>query len=231
MPNVEIIPAILPKSFRELTEHLELLRGVTRMVQIDVCDGLFVPSKTFPYIDREAFEPILLQEVGLPLWEDFDFEIDLMVNDSQKDSQEWVRAGASRIVIHIESPDDRKALEALQPLRDTYATAVEVVLAIDLATPIERLESLVPLGSAIQCMGIAHDGFQGQPFDKRAYERVAEIKKLYPEHAISVDGGVNFEDAKKLIDAGATRLIVGSALFEGDARENYNKFESIVNSR
>jgi len=232
----EVIASVLPfTTYEELKNKIGSLRGVVSTIQIDFCDGIFVPSKTWPFtsggFDDFDFQKIINEEQGLPFWDEFDFEIDLMVNDSQKDSQEWVRAGASRIVIHIESPDDRKALEALQPLRDTYATAVEVVLAIDLATPIERLESLVPLGSAIQCMGIAHDGFQGQPFDKRAYERVAEIKKLYPEHAISVDGGVNFEDAKKLIDAGATRLIVGSALFEGDARENYNKFESIVNSR
>lgn len=224
---IEIIPAILPSSYRDLEDKLMRVRGLTRSVQIDVCDGFFVPSKTFPYTssaDKEQFEQILAEEDTMPFWEEFDFELDLMVNESKKVSEEWVRAGASRIIIHIESPDDRGALEALQPLRDTYATAVDVVLAISLDTPIEKLETLAHLGSGIQCMGIARVGMQGQTLDSRVYEKVKEIKRLYPEHVVSVDGGVTVLNAKALVDAGATRLAAGSALFDGDIEQNFDAF-------
>lgn len=221
---IEIIPAILPISYRDLEDKLSRVRGLTRVVQIDVCDGFFVPSRTFPYTERDFFELILKEEETLPFWEEFDFELDLMVNESKKASGEWVQAGASRIIVHIESPDDRDALEALQPLRDTYATAVDVALAISLDTPIEKLETLAGYGSAIQCMGIAKIGLQGQPQDARIYERIKEIKRLYPVHSIAVDGGVTIESARRLVDAGATRLVVGSALFEGDIEQNFDAF-------
>lgn len=225
---VEIIPAILPTSYRDLEDHLMKVRGLTRTVQIDVCDGFFVPTKTFPYTDKEIFAQILAEEETLPFWEEFDFELDLMVRESKTAAEDWVKAGAARIIIHIESPDDRAALLALQPLRDTYATAVDVALAINLDTEIEKLETLATLGSTIQCMGIAKIGMQGQPFDERAYERVKEIKRLYPEHVVSVDGGVRVENAKALVEAGATRLIVGSALFEGNVEDNFRAFEKEV---
>ena len=225
---IEIIPAILPKSISDLESHLNRVRDISRTVQIDVCDSFFVPSKTFPYTDRAAFEKILSEEETLPFWEEFDFELDLMVNDSKVASEEWVRAGASRVIIHIESPDDRAALMSLQPLRDTYATAVDVALAINLDTPIDKLETLAEFGSTIQCMGIAKIGFQGQELDERVYERVREMRKLYPEHAIAVDGGVKISNAKKLVDAGAERLVVGSGLFEGDVSQNYEALRKEV---
>lgn len=225
---VEIIPAILPVSYRDLEDSLMRVRGLTRAVQIDVCDGFFVPSKTFPYTDKETFAQILAEEETLPFWEEFDFEIDLMVNGARVASDEWVKAGASRIIVHVESPDDRDALTSLQPLRDTYATSVDVALAISLDTPISKLETLAVLGSTIQCMGIASIGFQGQALDARVYEKIKEIARLYPKHIIAVDGGVNKDTAVALVDAGATRLVVGSALFSGDIVENYDTLMSLV---
>ena len=63
-------------------------------------------------------------------------------------------------------------------------------------------------------MGIARIGFQGEPFDERVIEKIKEIKKHYPEMIVSVDGGVSLENAQALIEAGATRLVSGSAIFE-----------------
>jgi ribulose-phosphate 3-epimerase len=228
---IEIIPAILPKSLDGLEGNLSRIRGVARTVQIDICDGVFVPNTTWPYTDRSAFETILSEKEGLPFWEDFDFEIDLMVQTATADALEWVQAGAARIIIHIESADDRGALEALQEFRSIEGgPGVEVALALSLDTPIEKLESLVQYASAIQVMGIARIGFQGEQFDERALERVRELKNLYPDLTIGVDGGVTLENAPALIDAGASRIVVGSAIFTGEAADNYRTFKSLVAS-
>lgn len=217
---IEIVPAILPRDLDDLASHLESIHGLARAVQIDVVDGRFAPTRTWPYEDRESFESILSEAEGLPMWEDFDFEVDIMAEASREAALEWVRAGASRIVIHIESPDDRGALEALQEFREVEA-AIEVGLAISLDTPIEKLDSLAHLGSFIQVMGIAHIGRQGEPFDDRAIMRIRELRQKYPTHVLSVDGGVRAENAQALVEAGATRLVAGSAIFDGDARENF----------
>jgi pentose-5-phosphate-3-epimerase len=64
----EIIPAILPRDLDDLVGHLEEVRGVARLVQIDVVDGRFAPTRTWPYEDRASFEDILSEEQWMPLW-------------------------------------------------------------------------------------------------------------------------------------------------------------------
>jgi ribulose-phosphate 3-epimerase len=77
-------------------------------------------------------------------------------------------------------------------------------------------------------MGIGRIGFQGQNFDERVFEKIAEIRTKYPTMLISVDGGVNEDSAPLLIDAGVNRLIVGSAIFESDnIPEAIHTFENI----
>ena len=230
MSSVEIIPAPLPKSLADLEEHLERVKGLAEWVQIDVADGIFVPNTTWPYTDRADFETILAEKEGLPFWEEFDFEVDLMVTHALQDAKEWVQAGAARIIVHIESEDASLALEALQPMRAVGgAPGVEVAVALSLDTPTQKLESFIPLADSIQVMSIARIGFQGEPFDERAIARVRQLKEMYPDHAIGVDGGVSLENARALVDAGASRLAVGSALFEADdSAEMYRALQALV---
>lgn len=225
----KIVPAILPRDLDDLIAHLEEVKGVARLVQIDVVDGKFAPTRTWPYEDRESFEEILSEEQGMPLWEDFDFEVDLMVEKAKDAALEWVRAGASRIIVHIESPDSEAALAALQEYR-AGEMRVEVGVALSLATPLDGLVRLAPSADFIQVMGIAEIGKQGEPFDARALLRIEELRDRLPSYPISVDGGVELENAPALIEAGATRLVAGSAIFDGDARENYKKLKLIVHS-
>jgi pentose-5-phosphate-3-epimerase len=69
----------------------------------------------------------------------------------------------------------------------------------------------------VQCMGIEKIGFQAQPFDARVLENIKKIKEMYPSILVSVDGGVNLNTAAQLVEAGADRLVVGSALFTSDS--------------
>lgn len=229
MPDrVEIIPAILPKHFDDLVEHLSLVKGLVKTVQIDICDGIFVPSKTFPFVDRAHFESILAQEEGLPMWDEFEFEVDLMVAGAAQVAGEWVRAGASRIIVHTKSRDAKVALEQLQPLRDDHGVGIDAAIAIGIDEPLEALAPFAPLTSTIQCMGIAKIGVQGEALDERIFARAEACASLYPEHVIAVDGGVTIEHAKKLVEAGVRRLAVGSHLFDGNVRENLQGFKAAL---
>lgn len=230
--KTEIIPAILPKDFAEVEEKIGLIRDYVKTVQIDVCDGQFVPSATWPYRkDDDSFDRIAREEEGLPGWEKLNFEIDLMVNKPEQVVEEWVTAGATRIIIHIEAKGDvAGAVEKL-------LGRVEVALAVGMDTALDMIRDprfkIQEEGwvQAIQLMGIDHVGFQGQPFDAKVIDRVRELRALYPEIAISVDGGVSLDNARQLIDAGATRLVVGSAIFGADNYlEALQKFKHIVNT-
>jgi ribulose-phosphate 3-epimerase len=208
---MEIIPAILPKDFAELTEKIEMVKGIAPLVQIDICDGKFVPQPGWPYKKKDNnFEAILAEDKGMPHWEEIDFEADLMIADPELEVEHWVTAGAKRIVVHIESTKNMdRIIGELQGL-------VEIGIAIGLDTPVDDIAPFVHDIDFIQCMGIARIGFQGQPHDARVLEKVRELKMRFPERLVSVDGGVSLENASALRDAGADRLIVGSALFESD---------------
>lgn len=209
---IEIIPAILPKSLEDLREHLSRIRHGTRAVQVDIVDGIFAPNKTWPYLKHASFEKVVSEEEGLPFWEEFDFEFDLMLEKPVSEVEHFVRAGGSRIIIHSRSSDARHALEKLQPMRaGEFAIAVGIALGAR-ATP----DDLVPhrgMYDFVQVMGIDHEGFQGQPFDENVLKLISTLRSLHPELIVQVDGGVTIDTASMLAEAGARRLVVGSAIF------------------
>jgi ribulose-phosphate 3-epimerase len=209
--KTEIIPAILPKDFAEIEEKIGLIRGFAKTVQIDVCDGQFVPNATWPYRkEDDTFKKILSEAEGLPGWQDLNFEIDMMVNKPEDHVDEWVSAGATRIIIHVEARGDvAAAVESLQG-------RAEIGLALNIETPLSALEPFKDKIQFVQCMGIDHIGFQGQGFDTKVIDKVKEVKAVFPALLVSVDGGVSLETAPLLIEAGVNRLVVGSAIFNSD---------------
>src|SRR5680860_1063473 len=101
----EIIPAILPQNFDELRVSLVAVPLLSSYFQIDICDGVFVPTVTWPYGDSREFLAIIGGEEGLPFWKDIQFEIDLMVTNPEDVIDDWIDVGASRIIVHNKSTD------------------------------------------------------------------------------------------------------------------------------
>lgn len=206
-----IIPAIIPASLSELKAVLEKV-SFASTVQIDVVDGKFVPFTSWPY------EPTGSPSEAADLLASHDAEIDLMVEDPIKAGREWLQAGARGLVFHLESLQDPK--EALA-LADEFS--FDLGLSINNDTPIETLYPYIQSADFVQVMGIAKIGQQGQPFDDRSLERVAELSALFPELTISVDGGVSESTIKNLKTAGATRFVVGSVILKADDPESKYK--------
>ncbi len=221
--KIEIIPAILPRDFRELEEKISMVKDFVNTIQIDICDGQFTRIPTWPYKKKdEMFRKMISQEEGLPGWDKVNFEFDLMVNMPEEVVTEWVSIGAHRIILHLESKGDiKKAI-------DDIKGKVEIGLALNMETSIDSIDSYIDDISSVQLMGIDNIGFQGQQFDEKVLERVVEVRMKYPDLTITVDGGVSLETAPKLVLAGANRLIVGSAIFESDNYiEAIQKFKGI----
>jgi ribulose-phosphate 3-epimerase len=105
-------------------------------------------------------------------------------------------------------------------------------IAIELDDNPEDIRGLVPYLRRIQCMGIEHIGVQGQPFTDKAIVMVKKLYELYGDKVrISVDGGVNESSIPALVKAGATRLVVGSAIFEStDPHGTIERLQNIANS-
>jgi ribulose-phosphate 3-epimerase len=218
---IEIVPAILEKDFAQIEQKLALVREAgVKNVQIDICDGHFVPSKTFGSAGcAESFARLAEMTVGLEL------ELDMMINwDSEIIGRfdKWIEtvqlSQCSRVVLHYTSVSNLnkwQEITNLLTIDETNISGLKIGLGVslddDLSKVAQLLESLE--FDFVQVMGITQIGFGGQQLDARALEVVASLHKLYPKLEISVDGGVKLHNAVKLTDAGATRLVAGSALF------------------
>lgn len=209
---MQIIPAILPKNQTDLNTQMKQLIGVVSYVQVDVCDGVFVPSKT-------QFQNLASLEV-------IEYELDLMIDKPERTLQDYIEMQPARIVIHLESVSDHVRLFlALEKIRGI----IEIGLCISNDTPEAVLEKYLDDVDFIQVMGIAEIGVQGNPFDERCIDRIAYLHRKYPDMPISVDGSVNTETIVRLRDAGATRFVAGSAVFgTKDVAGNIEKLESLI---
>lgn len=193
---MQIIPAIIPKNQTDLTTKAKQLRGVVPFVQIDICDGIFVPTKT--------------QFHELPFLDEIEYELDLMIDQPEKYIEDYIEMQPARIVIHLESV--HHAPELFIPL-ERVRGIIEIGLAIGNDTSEEVLEPYLDDVDFIQVMGISTLGLQGNAFDERCLERISYLHRKYPHLPLSVDGSVNTETITRLRDAGATRFVTGSAVF------------------
>ena len=226
----EITPAVLVKDFSELNEKLAKFVNITKMVQIDICDGKFVPSISWPMhqSDKSSVERILDEEEGMPFWDSLDFEFDLMVINAHRQFDFFSKLGAKSMIFHVEAETENDFKEFLESLDPYYKDNVGIGLAIDTTTDISKLEPFINLVDFVQCMGIEHDGFQGEAFDERVLDQIKKLRAKYPELSISVDGAVNEQTAQLLLKAGANRLVMGSTLLQSyDIRETIREFEKL----
>lgn len=237
---LEIIPALMPKSFSELREKLELVSGLVSTIQLDVMDGIFVPPKSWPYSeDVNILDELIRDEVELPGWQDINFEVDLMVQNPEQIVDKWLCVGVSRVIIHIESTENlADIVTRVESNVDRKNTAgddlyrVELGFAMDIDTPNESMYEWVPQVDFVQCMGIAKIGYQGNPFDERVVSKIKDLKDCYPDVIIQVDGGVSLDTAQQLIEAGAARLVSGSAIWKsGNVEDAIRRLQHLTNNQ
>lgn len=215
----EIIPAILPKNFEDLKNKVGAMRGLVPIVQIDLCDGKFVPTMTWPFHekDMQSLDDILNEREGMPYWDEINFELDLMVSDAVENFSNYLSMGARRVVFHIEAVGDLVEFKEFLEGIDLYVReGVDMGVAINNDTPLETIFPIISNVDFVLVMGIKNIGVQGADFDERALERISELKDKFPELVVSVDGSVNEETAPRLLAAGAGRLVVGSAIWQSD---------------
>jgi ribulose-phosphate 3-epimerase len=211
--SYEVIPAILARTYGEIKEKLALVRGAADTVQVDTCDGRFADNLLWPYVEKGRaddadFRELLSERKGLPFWNELDYEFDLMVQEPESIIADFVRIGASRLLVHLEST------ERMEDIIHEWKDSVEIGIALRPSTSLEELESYLHEIRLVQFMGSDNIAHAGVALDERIYGRLREFKKKHPEHIAAVDIGVNVETAPDLVAAGADRLVAGSAIFK-----------------
>jgi pentose-5-phosphate-3-epimerase len=124
---MQILPGILESSFNAIEERVEEVSHNVKKVHVDICDGLFVQSKTWPYIGmitgriEENFQvkQLLAEEIGLPLWDTVEYQFDLMIKDPWRNMALWAQIGASSVIIHPTSCEStEKTIVAIKLAQD-----------------------------------------------------------------------------------------------------------------
>ncbi len=196
---IEIIPAILPKNIYELEEGLAKLRGVARLVQVDLVGTNVLAGKE-----------------SIPFWDEFDFEADIMLQKPSSEIEAVLTAGPTRVVVHANAADAHEALLMLQATRKGEFI-IEVGVALASHDTIDALSKFEGLYDYVQVMGIDHIGVQGEPADPhhKELELIRALRAAHPTLTIQVDGAAGAHP-RELVLAGANRLIVGSRILSAN---------------
>ncbi|MFZ9045656.1 MAG: ribulose-phosphate 3-epimerase [Cyclobacteriaceae bacterium] len=200
---VMVSPSILAADFANLEKDTKRLNeSDADYIHIDIMDGIFVPNISFGFPVSKAIQ----KHATKPL----DFH--LMIERPDEYLQHCVKSGAEIISVHIEACKHlHRTVAAIQEL------GCKAGVAINPHTPVSQLESILPVADLILVMSV-NPGFGGQKFISETVEKVRELKKmakrLNPGVLIEIDGGVNQENGKALVEAGATMLVAGSFVFK-----------------
>lgn len=230
----EITPAILEKNFSEIKNKLSFLRGKAKCVQLDVCDGVFVANQTWPFatggFEDVDFEKIMNEEEGLPFWNDFDFELDLMVVNAVENFDFYLKLGPKRIIFHLSAQKNIEEFEHFLEGLDMYTRdSVEIGLAFRPSDDLTVVSKLANKVDFLHCMGSDKLGFQGETFSEQALQNIKFLKENLPGVVISVDIGINLENAETILEAGANRLTIGSGIWKSaDPIGALENFQSLV---
>ena len=207
---VEIIPSIIASDFAEVKSKLSRLEGLVNWVELDVMDGVFVPNHTWQTADD-------LNAIDGKT----KISAHLMVEYPETIVEDWQEV-ADRIVLHYESTND------LDKIIDNIGPHVGLAIALDLRTPVEKIYEYLGKIKTVQLMSIVRTGFSGEKFDERVFEKIRTLKTNWPDVKIIVDGGINLENGKRLIEAGVSGLVVGSQIWSAPSvEEAIKKFQSL----
>ena len=219
MKKIQISPSILSADFSQLgTEIKKLEEGGADLIHVDVMDGHFVPNLTIgpPVIKN------LRRYTKLP------FDVHLMISPVHEYIENYANAGADIITIH---PEATESLKETISLIKKFGKKVGVSLnpKTEIKTLIDEIDNI----DLVLVMSV-NPGFGGQKFMPEVLDKIKELKKIRDKNQyhfdIEVDGGINFSNSKKVLEAGADILVSGTTVFKengGDIRTNIEKLKSM----
>ena len=219
MKKIQISPSILSADFSQLGIEIKRLeQGGADLIHVDVMDGHFVPNLTIgpPVIKN------LRKYTKLP------FDVHLMISPVHEYIENYANAGADIITIHPEATENLKETISL-----IKKFGKKVGVSLNPKTEIKTLIDEIDNIDLVLVMSV-NPGFGGQKFMPEVLDKIKELKKIRDKNQfhfdIEVDGGINFSNSKKVLEAGADILVSGTTVFkenDGDIRTNIEKLKSM----
>jgi ribulose-phosphate 3-epimerase len=205
----EIAPSILSADFSRLGEEIQAVRaGGAHILHVDVMDGRFVPNIT----------------IGLPVVRsirkitDMTIDTHLMIEEPGRYAEEFARAGAGMVSVHIEA--DPHLHRTLNSIRDEGSLAG---IAFNPATAVDVIAEAVQFADFVLLMSV-NPGFGGQSFIPASVEKLRRLRRIIDDRGlktrIEIDGGIDADNIRDIVDSGAEILVAGSAVFGGGQPES-----------
>ncbi len=218
MKKIQISPSILSADFSQLGNEIKRLEeGGADMIHVDVMDGHFVPNLTIgpPVIKALKKHTSIL------------FDVHLMISPVHKYIEAYSDAGADIITIHPEATDDLKlSIAKIKELKK------KVGVSLNPETKINLISNVIDQIDLVLVMSV-NPGFGGQKFMPEVLTKIKELKKIQEEKKlnfdIEIDGGINFDNSRTVIEAGANILVSGTTIFKsnnGDIKKNIELLKS-----
>ena len=218
MKKIQISPSILSADFSQLGQEIKRLEeGGADMIHVDVMDGHFVPNLTIGPTVIKA----LRNYTKLP------FDVHLMIAPVHKYIKNYAEAGADIITIHPEATDNLK--ESINHIKEL---GKKVGVSLNPNTKIDIIKEFLNEINLVLIMSV-HPGFGGQKFMPEVLQKIKELKKIKDQQNfnfdIEVDGGINFDNSKLAIEAGANILVSGTTIFKnnnGNIKKNIDTLKT-----
>lgn len=196
-----VVPAILEQEWDAIVEKVNRLKPVTNFVQLDVCDGQFVPNTTF-------------NDTAMLATLDIEMEVHLMIEHPTLHINKWALPNVKRIIVHHEA-----AGNVAHAIDQIHKAGKEAGIALNPDTSTYDAKEYIDKVDLMVVMGVV-PGFSGQEFISDVLEKVKELKRLRPDVMVEVDGGVNGHTRDQIEAAGVDLVGASSYLYNAENLED-----------